>query len=92
MRTKLKVNKLDNKGRGISYYNNKIVFINGALDGEEVEVEIIKDTSKYYEANTLNVITPSNKRVVTKCPYINECGGCSLMHLVLPEQNEYKDI
>ena len=90
MHINLTVKKLDNEGRGISYYNNKIVFINGALDGEEVEVEITKETSKFYEANVINVIKPSNKRVVTKCIHINECGGCSLMHLVISEQNNYK--
>lgn len=37
------INKMDNKGRGITYYNNKIVFVNNALPGEDVEIKIILD-------------------------------------------------
>ena len=90
MPIKLVINKLDNQGRGISYYNNKIIFIYNALPNEEVEVEITKETSKYYEGKVINIIKPSNNRIQPKCPYINECGGCSLMHLPYNEQLEYK--
>ena len=90
MPIRLTINKLDNQGRGISYYNNKIIFISNALPGEEVDVEITKETSKYYEGKTINIIKPSNNRIQPKCPHINECGGCHLMHLSYQEQLDYK--
>ena len=38
----MQVKKLDNYGRGITYYKDKIMFINNALPDEEIS---IKDTS-----------------------------------------------
>lgn len=90
MHINLTISRLDNQGRGISYYNNKIVFIYGALIDEEVEVEIIKETSKYYLARTINIIKPSNHRLQPKCSYCDKCGGCSLMHLSFDKQQEFK--
>ena len=90
MHTKLIISKLDNQGRGISYYNNKIIFIPNSLPNEEVEVEITKENSKYYEGKVINIIKPSLNRVLPKCPYINDCGGCTFMHLNYTDQIEYK--
>ncbi|MCR4580919.1 MAG: class I SAM-dependent RNA methyltransferase [Bacilli bacterium] len=90
MHINLKINKLDNQGRGISYYNNKIIFIYNALSDEEVEVEITKETSKYYLGKVINIIKPSDKRVKPKCMYVDSCGGCQLMHLSSEEQHIYK--
>ena len=86
----LKVEKLDDFGRGISYYNDKIMFIFDALIDEVVNVEIIKETKKYYEAKVVNYIIESAKRVKPICPYFNKCGGCNLMHLDYQEQLKYK--
>jgi 23S rRNA (uracil1939-C5)-methyltransferase len=90
MPIKLTIKRLDNQGRGISYYNDKIIFIYDALIDEEVEVEITKDTSKYYEGKVVNYIKPSINRIQPKCPYINECGGCNLMHMSFDQQMDFK--
>ena len=42
----VKVEKLDNLGRGIARIDNKIVFIENALPEEVVDIEIIKDKNK----------------------------------------------
>ena len=90
MPIRLIVKRLDNQGRGISYYNDKIVFIYNALIGEEVDVEIIKETSKYYEAKVINVIKSVSCRIQPKCPYIDECGGCNIMHMSFDQQMDFK--
>ena len=38
-----KIEKLDDFGRGITYINGKICFVENALIGEEVELDIIKE-------------------------------------------------
>ena len=90
MPIKLTIKRLDNQGRGISYYNDKIIFIYDALIDEEVEVEITKETSKYYEGKVVKYIKPSINRIQPKCPYINECGGCNLMHMSFDQQMDFK--
>ena len=84
------IEKLDNFGRGITYINDKIVFVENALPEEEVEIEIINDKKKYSEAKVLNIIKKSKDRIKPLCPYSNECGGCCLNHLNYSKENEFK--
>lgn len=88
--TIMKIVKLDNKGRGITYLNKKICFVNNALEGEEVILKNIKEYSKYYEADVSEYVKKSIKRVKSKCIYYDICGGCNLMHINLNSQENYK--
>ena len=87
---KVKINKLDNFGRGITYINDKICFVKDALPEEEVDITFIKEKSKYLEAQANSFITKSPLRIGPKCPYYNECGGCNLEHISLEEENKFK--
>jgi len=84
------IEKLDNYGRGIAYYNNKIVFIYNALPQEIVSIEIIKEAKKYYEAIVTNYISTSPDRKDPICPYYNKCGGCNLLQLDYDKTLEFK--
>lgn len=86
----MKITKLDNQGRGISYYNDKIMFVSYALPDEEVKITNIQEKNKYYLADIENIITESSNRVVPKCPYYHECGGCNLAHINPDYEDEYK--
>ena len=86
----VKIEKLDNQGRGICYINNKITFVDNALPGETVKVSIIKESKKYNEAEVLEYIITSKDRVDSKCPYFNECGGCELLNLSYENTCSYK--
>ncbi len=85
-----KIEKLDNFGRGISYINDKICFIENALPNEEVEIEITKEKKKFIEANTINILESSINRIKPLCPYSNECGGCNISHISYEKENEFK--
>ena len=88
---KVTIEKLDNFGRGITHINNKICFVDNALPGEVVEIEITKEKSKFIEAKTISIINPSKDRIEVDCPYYNVCGGCSLRHLKYDKENEFKE-
>ncbi|MBQ3307372.1 MAG: class I SAM-dependent RNA methyltransferase [Bacilli bacterium] len=87
---RIKIEKLDNFGRGICYVNNKICFVENALPNEEVEIEIIKENSKYIEANTKKIYVESPIRTEEDCIYSNLCGGCNLNHICYNEENKFK--
>ena len=53
---KIKIEKLDDFGRGISYIDGKVTFISGAIKDEEVEYELTKEAKKYNEAKLLKII------------------------------------
>ena len=46
----VKIEKLDNFGRGITYLNDKICFVENAYPEEIVEIEILKENKKIIEA------------------------------------------
>ena len=86
----VKIEKLDNLGRGITYINNKICFIPNVLPNEIVEIEITKENKKYLEAKCINIKESSPFRITEECPYSNVCGGCQLNHLCYNEENRFK--
>ena len=84
------IEKLDHYFRGISYYNNKIIFIKNALPSEIVDIAITKETTKYYEAEVLKYIKKSEDRRNVLCPYYKDCGGCNIMHVNYEKEIEFK--
>ncbi len=81
---------LDHFGRGIARLD-KPIFIDNALVGETVEIEITKDKKKYSEGRVIDYIKKSPLRVESNCPYYDKCGGCDLLHLSYEEQLKYKE-
>jgi 23S rRNA (uracil1939-C5)-methyltransferase len=56
------------------------LFIDGALPGERVEVELHHRKGRVWFAHEVGVVEPSAHRVAAPCPYYGECGGCQLQH------------
>ncbi len=84
------IEKLDNLGRGITYINGKICFVENALPNEKVDIEIQKEKSKYYEARVIQIIEESPFRIEEECPYSSICGGCHLNHMCFNDENKFK--
>ena len=84
------VEKMDNQGRGITYYNDKIVFVNNALPNEDVEIKIILDKKRYSVASVTKYNKIAVKRIKPKCKYYGICGGCQLEHINYQDELEYK--
>lgn len=86
----VKIEKLDNQGRGICFLNNKITFVENALPTEIVKISIIKESKKYNEAIVIEYIKKSTSRVESQCPYFYQCGGCELLNLSYEDTCQYK--
>ncbi|MBE0603190.1 MAG: class I SAM-dependent RNA methyltransferase [Deltaproteobacteria bacterium] len=67
-----------------------VLFIRGALPGEEVEVRLGERKKDYAFADTIRVVSPSPYRVDPPCVYFGECGGCQLQHAAYLYQVEMK--
>ena len=61
--------------------DGRAVFVSGALPGETVTYEIIKDSGRFCTARTVDIIEASPERVSPDCPYYARCGGCQLRHV-----------
>lgn len=86
----IKIEKLDNMGRGLSYINGKVVFVPKTLPGDVIDVELIKESPKYSEGKLIKIIKPSEIRIDSNCPYFNICGGCNLLNLKYEDTIKYK--
>lgn len=83
----VRIEKLVQGGRGFAHLDsNKSLFVEGALAGELVEVEIDSEKKNYANAHVVEILEPSPLRVVPPCPYWGVCGGCDLQHLNPSEQ------
>lgn len=87
----IRIIRLDNFGRGIAYYNDKICFISNAFPNELVDFKIVKETSKYIEGESINIIEKSSDRVESKCKYSRICGGCCFQEYDYSLENKYKE-
>ena len=86
----VEVYALDHKGRGIAKQDNKIIFIENALENEIVDINIIKSKKNYNEATVKSYIKKSEDRIESICPYFSKCGGCDLLHLDYNKQLDFK--
>jgi 23S rRNA (uracil1939-C5)-methyltransferase len=77
----VRVESLDQDGQGVARVNGKVTFIEGALPGETVEIEIRRRKPRFDLASARRIVAPSSMRVAARCPYFERCGGCSLQHL-----------
>lgn len=80
------IESLDLEGRGIARNNGKVVFIAGALPGEQVLANIVRRKPSFDKANLVKVIKPSPQRVEPPCPHFGVCGGCAMQHLDIQTQ------
>jgi 23S rRNA (uracil1939-C5)-methyltransferase len=75
------ITALDQEGRGVARREGKVVFVEGALVGEQVAIEVGREKSSYAVARAVEIERASPARVQPPCPYFGTCGGCSLQHL-----------
>jgi len=89
----LTIKRLGINGEGVGYYKKQVVFVPGALPGEEVVVEATKISPKFAEAKIKKIRIKSPHRVLPLCPVYDQCGGCQLQHLKYDQQlKEKRDI
>ena len=66
--------------------DGRVVFVNGAITGERVEIEIMTNKKDFARANIREVVEPSKYRVAPPCRFVEAgCGGCSWQHLAVSE-------
>lgn len=89
----LTIKRLGINGEGVGYFKRQVVFVPGALLGEEVVVEATKVHPKFAEARIKKIRIRSPYRVKPLCPIYEQCGGCQLQHLRYDAQlKEKRDI
>lgn len=89
----LLIERMSQEGRGVASRKGKVVFVSGALAGEQVQAQCTAVKRDYDEADMIALAqdsAPSAQRVTPPCPVYQHCGGCSLQHWSLAAQLEHK--
>ncbi len=77
----LSVESLDLEGQGVAHNaEGKVVFIEGALPGEQVQVSVFRRKNNWEQATWVALRRESPQRVVPQCRHFGTCGGCKMQH------------
>ena len=77
-------------GDALAHYEDLPVFVLGGIPGEEVIVEVVRDSRKYIAAQVVEVLSPSQYRVSPPCGYFGQCTGCQWQHISYEYQLQLK--
>ncbi len=80
------VESLSHDGRGVAHVNGKVVFIDDALAGEEVEFVYTENFKDYAHGKAMQIFSPAAERVKPECAHYGVCGGCSFQHVASEQQ------
>jgi len=81
---------INHMGQGVTRIDDFVVFINNAIEGDLVEIEIIEVKKNFAVGKLLKIIKKSENRINAPCQYFSQCGGCQLMYIDYKAQLEYK--
>jgi len=82
----LRIESLDLDAQGVAHDSEgKVVFVEGALPGERVQVQVHRRKNQWEQATRTALESESSQRVRPACPHFGlhagACGGCKMMHL-----------
>lgn len=83
----LDITSLDMEARGVGHLPNedgspgKVVFVEGALPGEQVRFQSFRRKPKWEAAEMTTLLRASSLRTTPRCVHFGVCGGCAMQHL-----------
>lgn len=77
-------------GKALGKTAGMVVFVKGAIPGDEADVRITKVKRRYAEAEVLSFIKQSDFRTEPMCKHFGVCGGCKWQHMAYTEQLRFK--
>lgn len=78
------------EGKSIARIDEKVIFVNGAVAGDWVDIEIVHQKKNYAEANVTQIRKPSELRTEPFCSHFGLCGGCKWQHMGYGSQLKFK--
>ena len=79
-------------GKGVGRLEGMVCFIEDALPGEEVLVQVTKTKKRYIEGKPLEIISPSPQRETPFCPYFGQCGGWQYQIINYQKELRWKSV
>lgn len=86
----LEVIDTSTEGKAIAKHDNLVVFIDGAVPGDVVDVMVHRKKNSYAEGKAIKLIKPSPYRIEPRCEHFGTCGGCKWQSLSYERQLFFK--
>ena len=78
------------EGKSLGRHEGKVIFIQGAVPGDVVNLILTKNKKDWAEARVKDFVTYSADRVKPFCIHFGVCGGCKWQMLPYAKQLEFK--
>jgi 23S rRNA (uracil1939-C5)-methyltransferase len=78
---RLEITDMADEGRALGRAGDKVCFVEGAVPGDVVDVEVYRNKHRYMYARVVHVHAASASRTTPKCTHFGLCGGCKWQHL-----------
>ena len=79
------------EGKSLARQDGKVIFIEGAVPGDVVDVFVSTNKKDYGEGRAIRFHEYSAERVVPFCKHFGVCGGCKWQMLPYKKQLQYKE-
>jgi len=77
-------------GEAIARLDGKAHFVAGAMPGERIEGEVVRDKKSWARVELTSILEPSPHRIDPPCPHFDECGGCQWQFAAYEAQLDWK--
>lgn len=78
------------EGKSIARVDGKVIFIEGAVPGDVVNIQLGKSKKDWAEGKVVHFHEYSSQRTTPFCSHFGLCGGCKWQMLPYEKQLEYK--
>jgi len=78
------------EGKGVGRHEDLVLFIEKAIPGDVVDVELQRKKKNFAEGRVTNITQPSPYRIEPFCPHFGVCGGCKWQHMSYEAQLKFK--
>ncbi len=78
------------QGKAIARHEGKVIFTEGTMPGDVVDILLTKNKKDWAEAKVLKIVQPSKDRIEPFCQHFGSCGGCKWQMLPYHKQLEFK--
>lgn len=88
--TDISIVDIAEEGKGVGKAEDLVLFVEKAIPGDVVDVELIRKKKNFGEAKITRLRAASPHRVDPFCDHFGTCGGCKWQHMAYAAQLTYK--
>ena len=86
----LQIIDVGSEGNSVGKANELVVFVDGAVPGDNVNVQLTRKKKNYGEGKITKLNSPSIDRIDAFCEHFNVCGGCKWQNMKYEKQLFFK--